>query len=146
MRSTRPAPHSTAPKPSASGRRSITRATPSSPEILGQRASVLKPLLPMLRKPTRALSLRSPLSPARSSRLRSCRPNAKRARQSSARRERPDAKNEILLAQLPILDQRREHQLGARKILAVGDTRAIVAPETGIERQDARLRVARPPL
>src|SRR6516165_2956209 len=40
-----------------------------------------------------------------------------------------DAKDEILLAQPPILDQRRKHQLWAGEILAVGDARAIVAPE-----------------
>ena len=57
-----------------------------------------------------------------------------------------DAKDEILLAQPPILDQLRKHQLWAGEILAVGDARAIVAPETGVERQDARLRAARPPL
>src|SRR5262249_51041199 len=57
-----------------------------------------------------------------------------------------DAKDEILLAQPPILDQRRKHQLWAGEILAIGDARAIVAPETGVERQDARLRAARPPL
>src|SRR5262252_1790656 len=57
-----------------------------------------------------------------------------------------DAKDEILLAQPPILDQCREHQLRAGEILTVGDARAIVAPETGVERQNARLWVARPPL
>src|SRR6516162_1642487 len=54
-----------------------------------------------------------------------------------------DAKDEILLAQPPILDQCREHQLRAGEILTVGDARAIVAPETGVERQNARLWVAR---
>ena len=57
-----------------------------------------------------------------------------------------DAKNEILLAQSMILDQRREHQFWAGKILAVDGARAIIAPKAGFERQDARPRVARPPL
>src|SRR6516164_9594012 len=88
MRSIRPALRSTAPKPSASEPHSITRATPSSPAMLGRRASASKPLPPMPRKPTRALPLQRPLSPARSSRLRSCRPSARKPGQSSARRMR----------------------------------------------------------
>jgi len=48
----------------------------------------LKLLPPMPRKPTRALPLQRPLSPARSSRLRSCRPSARKPGQSSARRMR----------------------------------------------------------
>src|SRR6516225_10785553 len=57
-----------------------------------------------------------------------------------------DAKNKILLTPSLIFDQCREHQLRAGEILAIGDTWAIVTPETGVERQDPRLRVARPPL
>jgi len=56
--------------------------------MLGRRASALKLLPPMPRKPTRALPLQRPLSPARSSRLRSCRPSARKPGQSSARRMR----------------------------------------------------------
>jgi len=75
-------------QPSASALRSITPATPSSPVMLGRRASALKPLPPMPTKPTRALPPQRPLSPARSSRLRSCRPSARKPGQSLARRKR----------------------------------------------------------
>src|SRR5215831_6739480 len=64
------------------------RATPNSPAMLGRRASALKPLPPMPRKPTRALPPQRLLSPARNSRSRSCRPNAGKQGQSSARRKR----------------------------------------------------------